>query len=74
MFKHEIMLENKENIKNTQLTNPDLYEVILDLSRKINEIHQLHFSQQKLKTRKNQKRQFLAEILISPARKTKVVK
>ncbi|UKT62748.1 hypothetical protein [Pedobacter mucosus] len=52
-------------------SNEELFEIILDLSRKINDIHRLHFSGQHLPKRKNQKQKFLAEILTSPARNRK---
>lgn len=49
----------------------ELYEIIMDLSKKINDIHRLHFLEEQLKKRKNQKQKFLAEILTSPARNPK---
>ena len=52
-------------------SNEELFEIILDLSRKINDIHRLHFSGQHLPRCKNQKQKFLAEILTSPARNCK---
>ena len=52
-------------------SNQQLLEIISDLSRKINDIHRLHFSEDHLKTRKNQKKKFLAEILTGPARNPK---
>jgi len=49
----------------------ELFVIILDLSKKVNEIHQLHFSEKKLISRKNQKQKFLAEILTSPTKNSK---
>ncbi|WP_316800169.1 hypothetical protein [Pedobacter frigidisoli] len=54
-----------------EISTLELIELVLDLSRKINDIHHLHFSEEKLKKRKNQRQRFLAEILTSPARKPK---
>ncbi|MDQ0966881.1 hypothetical protein QFZ20_002284 [Flavobacterium sp. W4I14] len=62
---------NKDKSPNLEVSNHDLYEVILDLSKKINDIHRLHFSEEQLKKLKNQKQRFLAEILTSPARNSK---
>lgn len=63
----------KESAETPQLNNQELYEIVLDLSRKINDIHRLHFSENQLKKRKNQKQRFLAEILTSPARNPKKI-
>jgi len=63
----------KESAETPQLNNQELYEFVLDLSRKINDIHRLHFSENQLKKRKNQKQRFLAEILTSPARNPKKI-
>jgi len=65
------MIVNNETTENLQMSNRELYDVILELSRKINDIHRLHFSEPELKKRKNQKQKFLAEILTNPARKSK---
>ena len=67
------MIVNKESAENLQMSNRELYDVILELSRKINDIHSLHFSEPELKKRKNQKQMFLAEILTSPPRNPKKI-
>ena len=67
------MIVNKESAENLQMSNRELYDVILELSRKINDIHRLHFSEPELKKRKNQKQMFLAEILTSSARNPKKI-
>ncbi|WP_231424673.1 hypothetical protein [Pedobacter sp. Leaf250] len=67
------MTVNKESAENPKLNNQEFLEMVIDLSRKINDIHQLHFSEHQLKKRKNQKQKFLAEILTSPARNPKKI-
>lgn len=67
------MEDYKKSAENPQLNNQELYEIVLDLSRKINDIHRLHFSENQLKKRKNQKQKFLAEILTTPARNVKKI-
>lgn len=64
-------MKNKNIEENTAMSNQELLEIVLDLSRKINDIHRLHFSEQQLSKRKNQRQKFLAEILTSPARNSK---
>lgn len=54
--------------ENLERSIEELYEIMLDLSKKINEIHRLHFSESDLLKRKNQRQKFLAEILTNPAR------
>lgn len=62
---------SKDKSPNREVTNQELFDVISDLARKVNDIHRLHFSEEQLKKRKNQKQKFLAEILTNPARKSK---
>jgi septal ring factor EnvC (AmiA/AmiB activator) len=57
--------------ENSELNSQELHEIVLDLSKKINDIHRLYFSEEQLKKCKNQKQKFLAEILTSPARHSK---
>jgi len=64
-------MKNNDKSENLDMSNQDLFEIVLDLSRKINEIHQLHFSEPQLLNRKNQKQKFLAEILVTPAKTSK---
>ena len=45
--------------------------ILLEMQRKVNEIHKLHFSEQYLSEKIQLKEKFLAEILISPARNVK---
>jgi hypothetical protein len=66
-------MENKDTNEIPGISNQELFEIMLDLSRKINDIHRLHFSEEHLSTRKLQKRKYLAEILTSPARKSKKI-
>jgi hypothetical protein len=61
----------KPKAETPEISNQQLFEMISDLSRKINDIHSLHFSEQHLNKRKNQKKKFLAEILTGPARNSK---
>ena len=65
MLKIRNMVTNKEN---QEINYQELMAIILDLSKKINEIHHLHFSELKLKKHENLKQKFLAEILTNPAR------
>jgi len=46
-------------------------DLIVDLTRKVNEIHRLHFAGQYLHKKKNTREKFLAEILVTPARNQK---
>lgn len=46
-------------------------DLMLDLTRKVNEIHRLHFAGQYLQKKKNIREKFLAEILVTPARNQK---
>ena len=46
-------------------------DLMVDLTRKVNEIHRLHFAGQYLKKKKNIREKFLAEILVTPARNQK---
>ncbi|RZJ83404.1 MAG: hypothetical protein EOO20_22845 [Chryseobacterium sp.] len=64
-------MKNKDKTENPEMSNKELLEIVLDLSRKINDIHRLHFSDQHLPKRKDQRQKFLAEILTSPAKNTK---
>ncbi|MCX2473534.1 hypothetical protein OQZ33_04235 [Pedobacter sp. MC2016-05] len=66
-------MENNEKIENTAMNYKELYEIVLDLYKKINDIHRLHFPEEQLKKRKNQKQKFLAEILTSSARNAKKI-
>lgn len=61
----------RPKVETPEISNQQLLEIISDLSKKINDIHSLHFSEHQLKKRKNQKKKFLAEILTSPARNSK---
>jgi septal ring factor EnvC (AmiA/AmiB activator) len=62
---------NKDKSPNLEINNQELFEIVLELSKKINDIHRLHFSEPQLKKRKNQKEKFLAEILTSSARNSR---
>lgn len=64
-------MKNADKAENSELKSQDLPEIVLDLSRKINDIHRLHFSEKQLMKGKKQK--FLAEILTSPARNSKKI-
>lgn len=64
---------SKDKSPNLEVSNQELFEIISDLARKVNDIHCLHFSEEKLNKRKNQKQKFLAEILTSPARNPKKI-
>jgi len=46
-------------------------DLMADLTRKVNEIHRLHFAGQYLQKKKNIREKFLAEILVTPARNQK---
>jgi len=61
----------RPKVETPEISNQQLLEIISDLSKKINDIHSLHFSEHHLKKLKNQKKKFLAEILTSPARNSK---
>ena len=62
---------NKDKSPNLEVSNQEFYDIVLDLAKKVNDIHRLHFSEKQLKKQKNQKQRFLAEILTSPARNSK---
>jgi len=62
------MMKKMQRTVETELDYQEILELILDLSKKINDLHRLHFSEQRLSKRKNQKQKFLAEILTTPAR------
>lgn len=64
-------MENRDKSENHEMSIQEIYEAVLDLSRKINDIHRLHFPEQQLVKGKNQKQKFLAEILTSSARNSK---
>ena len=66
-------MKSNENIENSERTLQELYKIVLDLSKKVDDIHRLHFSEQQLITRKNQRQKFLAEILTSSARNPKKI-
>ncbi|RZJ56010.1 MAG: hypothetical protein EOO44_01075 [Flavobacterium sp.] len=66
-------MKRKDQCPNVEISNQELFDIVTDLAKKINDIHRLHFSETQLKTRKNQKQKFLAEILTSPARNTKKI-
>ena len=57
--------------ENKEINIQELMTIVLDLSKKINDIHRLYFSEQQLSKRKNQRQKFLAEILTSPAKNSK---
>lgn len=61
-------MTSKDKSPNLDVSNQELFDIISDLATKVNDIHRLHFSEEQLKKRKNQKQKFLAEILTSPAR------
>ncbi|KLT63812.1 hypothetical protein AB669_20465 [Pedobacter sp. BMA] len=65
---------NKDKSPNLEVSNQEFYDIVLDLAKKVNDIHRLHFSEHLLKKRKNQKQKFLAEILMTPAKPPKNVK
>ena len=48
-----------------------LIDLMMALTRKVNDIHRLHFAEKHLQRRKNTKEKFLAEILLTPARNQK---
>ncbi|WP_316795223.1 hypothetical protein [Pedobacter agri] len=64
---------SQDKYTDKEVSNQDLFDIVTDLAKKINEIHRLHFSEHQLKKRKNQKQKFLAEILKSPARNPKKI-
>ncbi|WP_316844474.1 hypothetical protein [Pedobacter psychrodurus] len=71
-MKRNIMTQ-KDKSPNLEVRNQELFDIISDLARKVNDIHRLHFSEEQLKKCKNQKQKFLAEILTSPARNPKKI-
>jgi len=58
----------RPKVETPENNNQQLLEIISDLSKKTNNIHSLHFSEDHLKKRKNEKKKFLAETLTGPAR------
>jgi len=66
-------MTNKDKSPNLEVRNQELFDIISDLARKVNDIHRLHFPEVQLKKRKNQKQKFLAEILTSSARNAKKI-
>lgn len=66
-------MTNKDKSPNLEVQYQALFDIISDLIKKVNDIHRLHFSEEQLKKRKNQKQKFLAEILTSPARNPKKI-
>lgn len=64
-------MTNKDKSPNLEVSNQELFDIVSELAKKVNDIHRLHFSEEKLKKRKNQKEKFLAEILTNPARNSK---
>ncbi|KQR65325.1 hypothetical protein [Pedobacter sp. Leaf176] len=46
-------------------------DLMADLTKKVNEIHRLHFAGEYLVKKKNTREKFLAEILVTPARNQK---
>jgi len=67
------MTNTKDKSPNKEIRNQELFNMVLDIAKKVNDLHRLHFSEEQLKKRKNQKQKFLAEILTSPARHSKNV-
>ena len=65
------MISTENKSPNPQISNQELFDMVLDITKKVNDIHRLHFSEDKLKKLKNQKQKFLAEILTSSARNSK---
>lgn len=67
------IMTHKDKSPNLEVRNQELFDIISDLARKVNDIHRLHFSKDQLKKCKNQKQKFLAEILTGPARNPKKI-
>lgn len=63
------MINTTVKSQNLEMSNQEIFDVISDLAKKINDIHRLHFSEEHLKNSRNQKQKFLAEILTSSTRK-----
>ncbi|MBC6112349.1 hypothetical protein ACFOG5_11020 [Pedobacter fastidiosus] len=59
----------KQEIEN--VSYQELLHEIRELSRKVNDIHRLHFPAPYLKKQKNLKEKFLAEIFVTPERNKK---
>ncbi|MFC4209915.1 hypothetical protein ACFOWA_01900 [Pedobacter lithocola] len=64
-------MKNEDKSPNIEVSNQLLFDIVSELAKKVNDIHRLHFSEEKLKKRTNQKEKFLAEILTNPTRNSK---
>lgn len=64
-------MTNKDRSPNLEVSNQELFDIVSELAKKVNDVHGFHFSEEKLKKRKNQKEKFFVEILTNPARNSK---
>lgn len=66
------LLDHHSLAQKTKSAHEDIsIDLMADLTKKVNEIHRLHFAGQYLQKKKNIREKFLAEILVIPARNQK---